>query len=64
MFVTTVTIQARLQYIRARVMQWHHMRWEKVWLQMVGANRFLPWQLSQNLAKYNENYLTYVKTDH
>ena len=45
---------------RSRVMQWHHMRWEKVWLQMVGTNRFLPWQLSQNLAKYNENYLTYV----
>ena len=31
---------------------------------MVGTNRLLPWQLSQNLAKYNENYLTYVKTDH
>ena len=31
---------------------------------MVGTNRFLPWQLSQNLAKYNENYLTYVKTHH
>ena len=33
-------------------------------LQMVGSNRFLPWQLSLNLAKYNENYLTYVRTDH
>ena len=49
---------------RSRAMQWHHMRWEKVWLQMVGSNRFLPWQLSLNLAKYNENYLTYVRTDH
>ena len=39
---------------RSRVMQ----------LQMVGSNRFLPWQLSLNLAKYNENYLTYVRTDH
>ena len=39
---------------RSRVMQ----------LQMVGSNRFLLWQLSLNLAKYNENYLTYVKTDH
>ena len=39
---------------RSRVMQ----------LQMAGSNRFLPWQLSLNLAKYNENYLTYVRTDH
>ena len=39
---------------RSRVMQ----------LQMVGSNRFLPWHLSLNLAKYNENYLTYVRTDH
>ena len=39
---------------RSRVMQ----------LQMVGSSRFLPWQLSLNLAKYNENYLTYVRTDH
>ena len=28
---------------------------------MVATNRFLPWQLSQSLVKYNENYLTYVK---
>ena len=49
---------------RSRVMQWHHMRWKKVWLQMVGSNRFLPWQLSQNLARHNENYLTCVETDH
>ena len=39
---------------RSRVMQ----------LQMVGSNRFLPWQLSLNLDKYNENYLTYVRADH
>ena len=38
---------------RSRVMRWHHMRWE---------SRFdckLPGQLSRNLAKCIENYLTY-----